>query len=59
MKSNLITSTTRLRRLRIGSVKGKVAIIGAGCCKFGENFEQNYDDMVIDAAYEILEDAGL
>ena len=43
----------------MGSIKGKVAIIGAGCCKFGENFEKNYDDMVIDAAYEALEDAGL
>ena len=43
----------------MGSIKGKVAIIGAGCCKFGENFEKNYDDMVIEAVYEALEDAGL
>jgi acetyl-CoA C-acetyltransferase len=37
----------------------KVAIIGAGCCKFGENFDQSRYDMIVDATFEALEDAGL
>jgi len=40
------------------SIKDKVAIIGMGCTKFGENWEQTVRDMVIDAVYEALEDAG-
>jgi len=41
------------------SIKDKVAIIGMGCTKFGENWEQSLQDMIIDAAYEALEDAGI
>ena len=40
-------------------IKDKVAIIGMGCTKFGENWEQSADDMIINAAYEAYEDAGL
>jgi acetyl-CoA C-acetyltransferase len=40
-------------------IKDKVAIIGMGCCKFGENWEQSIEDMMIDAAYEAYEDAGI
>jgi acetyl-CoA C-acetyltransferase len=40
-------------------IKDKVAIIGMGCCKFGENWEQSVEDMMIDAAYEAYEDAGV
>ena len=41
------------------SIKNKVAIVGMGCVKFGENFDQSIDDMMIDAAYEAYEDAGI
>jgi acetyl-CoA C-acetyltransferase len=41
------------------SIKDKVAIIGMGLCKFGENWEQGADDMIIEAAYEAYEDAGI
>jgi len=41
------------------SIKNKVAIVGMGCIKFGENFHQSIDDMIIDAAYEAYEDAGI
>jgi acetyl-CoA C-acetyltransferase len=41
------------------SIKDRVAIIGMGCVKFGENWEQSLEDMVIDAAYEAYEDAGI
>jgi acetyl-CoA C-acetyltransferase len=40
-------------------IKNRVAIIGAGCTKFGENYEMTYEDMVIDATYEAYEDAGV
>jgi len=41
------------------SIKDKIAIIGMGCCKFGENWHQGRDDMMIEAAYEAFEDAGI
>ena len=41
------------------SIKNKVAIVGMGCVKFGENFDKSIDDMLIDAAYEAYEDAGI
>ncbi len=40
-------------------IKDKVAIIGMGCVKFGENWEQSAADMIIDAVYEAYEDAGV
>lgn len=41
------------------SIKDKVAIVGMGCTKFGENWGMSFDDMVVDAAYEAYEDAGI
>ncbi len=41
------------------SIKDKVAIIGMGCVKFGENWDKSIDDMIVDAAYEAYEDAGI
>jgi acetyl-CoA C-acetyltransferase len=43
----------------VNSIKDKVAIVGMGCVKFGENWGQSLDDMIIDAAYEAFEDAGI
>jgi acetyl-CoA C-acetyltransferase len=43
----------------MGSIKDKVAIIGMGCTKFGENWDMSFDDMIIEAAYEAYEDAGI
>ncbi len=40
-------------------IKDKVAVIGMGCVKFGENWEQSAADMIIEAAYEAYEDAGV
>ena len=42
----------------MGSIKDKVAIVGMGCCKFGENWNQDLEDMAIEAAYEAFEDSG-
>jgi len=41
------------------SIKDRVAIVGMGCVKFGENWDQSLEDMAIDAAYEAYEDAGI
>lgn len=40
-------------------IKDKVAIIGMGCTKFGENWSSSAYDMIIDAAHEAFEDAGI
>jgi acetyl-CoA C-acetyltransferase len=37
----------------------KIAIIGVGCTRFGENFDQSYDDLAVDATLEAVQDAGI
>jgi acetyl-CoA C-acetyltransferase len=41
------------------SIKDKVAIIGMGCTKFGELWDKSVGDLLVDAAYEAFEDAGI
>lgn len=41
------------------NIRNKVAIVGVGCCKFGENWLQSAEDMIVEAAYEAYADAGL
>jgi acetyl-CoA C-acetyltransferase len=41
------------------AIRDKVAIVGVGCCKFGENWDQSPSDMIVDAAYEAYADAGI
>ena len=45
--------------MRVDAIKDKVAIIGMGCTRFGENWDQSVDYMVIDAAYEAFADAKI
>lgn len=40
-------------------MKDKVAIVGMGCSKFGERWDCGIDDLMIEAAYEAYEDAGV
>jgi acetyl-CoA C-acetyltransferase len=40
-------------------IKDKVAIVGMGCIKFGELWNKSLDDMIVEAAYEALESAGV
>ncbi len=40
-------------------IRDKVAIVGVGCSKFGENWDMAPSDMIVDAAYEAYEDAGI
>jgi len=39
--------------------KRNIAIIGIGVTKFGELFDQSYDDLVRDAALQAVDDAGI
>lgn len=41
------------------SIKDRVAIIGMGCTKFGERWDCNALDLMVEAAYEAYEDAGI
>jgi len=41
------------------SIKDKIAIVGMGCSKFGERWNCGLEDLVIEAAYEAYEDAGV
>ena len=41
------------------SIKDKVAVVGMGCCKFGENWDKDAQDMAVEACFEAFEDAGL
>ena len=41
------------------SVKDKVAIVGAGCTRFGERWDMDVDDLLMEAVDEALQDAGV
>ena len=41
------------------SINDKVAIVGMGCTGFGELWEKSATDLLVDAAYEAYEDAGV
>ncbi|MDP2953881.1 MAG: acetyl-CoA acetyltransferase, partial [Chloroflexota bacterium] len=40
-------------------IKDRVAIIGMGCTKFGEHWNKSIEDLMVEAAYEAYEDAGI
>ncbi len=40
-------------------IRDRVAIVGVGCSQFGENWDMAPSDMIVDAAYEAYEDAGI
>ncbi len=40
-------------------IKDKVAILGMGCTKFGERWEESAEDLAVEAFLECLEDAGI
>lgn len=41
------------------SLRDKVAIVGAGCSQFAENWTKNAEDMIVDAVFEAYADAGI
>ena len=40
-------------------IKDRVAIIGMGCTKFGERWDASAEDLMVEAAYEAFDDAGI
>jgi acetyl-CoA C-acetyltransferase len=40
-------------------IKDRVAIVGMGCTQFGEHWDKGPDDLLIDAAYDAYESAGI
>ena len=42
-----------------GLMKEQVAIVGAGCTRFGEHFTKSWADLVVDATFEACADAGV
>ena len=40
-------------------IRDKVAILGMGCTKFGERWDDGPEDLVVEAFTECLEDAGI
>ena len=43
----------------MGSIKDKVAIVGMGCTKFGERWDVGHEELILEAATEAIEDAGI
>jgi acetyl-CoA C-acetyltransferase len=41
------------------SIKDKVAIVGMGCTKFGELWDKDVTDLIVDASFEAFADAGV
>ena len=41
------------------SIKDKVASVGMGCTRFGERWDMGVEDLLVEAAYEAFEDAGI
>jgi acetyl-CoA C-acetyltransferase len=41
------------------NLSDRVAIIGMGCTKFGEHWDKNAEDLIVEACYEAFEDAGV
>ena len=40
-------------------IKDRVAIVGMGCTKFGEHWDKGAEDLLVDAAYQAYESAGI
>jgi acetyl-CoA C-acetyltransferase len=45
--------------MRKDALRDKAAVVGVGCCPFGENWDRSPQDMIVDAAYEAYADAGI
>ena len=41
------------------SIRDKVAIVGMGCTHFGERWDMGVEDLLVEAAHEAFEDAGI
>src|SRR3990172_11151161 len=48
----------RRHEMAIG-IRDKVAILGMGCSKFGERWDKEADDLMVEAFDEAIKDAGI
>ena len=39
-------------------IKDRVAIVGMGCTPFGEHWDKDVDDLIVDASLEAFSSAG-
>ena len=40
-------------------MRNQIAVVGVGCTRFGDLFEQGYEDLICDAAFAAYDDAGI
>ena len=40
-------------------IRDKVVVLGMGCSKFGEHWDKGPEDLLVEAAYEAYESAGV
>jgi acetyl-CoA C-acetyltransferase len=40
-------------------MRDQIAVVGVGCTRFGDLFEQGYEDLICDAAFQAYDDAGI
>ncbi|WP_249593883.1 acetyl-CoA acetyltransferase [Peribacillus frigoritolerans] len=43
----------------MSGIRDKVAVIGMGCTRFAEHWNKSTDDLLVDAAYDAFNDAGI
>ena len=43
----------------MSGIRDRVAVVGMGCTRFGERWDASASDLMVEAAYEAYEDAGL
>ena len=40
-------------------IRDRVAVVGMGCTKFGELWDKDVEDLIVDSSFEAIEDAGI
>ena len=40
-------------------IRDRVAVVGMGCTKFGELWDNGVEDLIVDSSFEAIEDAGI
>ncbi|MFC1474545.1 beta-ketoacyl synthase N-terminal-like domain-containing protein [bacterium] len=43
----------------MSGIKDKVAIVGVGCTRFGERWDMDQEQLLAEAGYQAIEDAGI
>ena len=43
----------------MAGIRDRVAVVGAGCTQFGELWDKDVEDLIVDSSFEAIEDAGI